>query len=76
MDPKQLLAEALRLSDEGRAALIGELIRSLDTDVGEDPEAAWAAKIRSRLERIAPAKAHPQHSMVRTALPHPRGRRS
>jgi hypothetical protein len=30
MDAKQLLAEALRLSDEERAALAGELIQSLD----------------------------------------------
>ena len=73
MDSKQLLAEALRLSQEGRAALIGELIRSLDTDVDGDAEAAWAAKIRSTLERIAPAKPH--HAMVRNTFPQPRGRR-
>jgi hypothetical protein len=38
MDAKQLLVEALRLSDEERAALAGELIQSLDHDV--DAEAA------------------------------------
>jgi len=50
MDAKQLLVEALRLSDEERAALAGELIQSLDTEV--EAEAAWSAEIRARLDRI------------------------
>jgi putative addiction module component (TIGR02574 family) len=50
MDPKQLLAEALRLSDEERAALAGELIQSLDREVDPDAEAAWSEEIRARLE--------------------------
>ena len=52
MDGRQLLAEALRLSDEERAALAGELIQSLDSDVDADAEAAWSAEIRARLERF------------------------
>ena len=52
MDAKQLLAEALRLSDEERAALAGELIQSLDTDVDPDAEAVWSAEIRARLDRV------------------------
>src|SRR5438874_10263327 len=36
MDSRQLLVEALRLSDEERAALAGELIQSLETDVDPD----------------------------------------
>ena len=52
MDSRQLLAEALRLSDEERAALAGELIQSLETEVDADAEAAWSAEIRSRLERV------------------------
>jgi putative addiction module component (TIGR02574 family) len=52
MDAKQLLSEALRLSDEERAALAGELIQSLDTEVDADAEASWSAEIRSRLERL------------------------
>jgi putative addiction module component (TIGR02574 family) len=52
MDAKQLLVEALRLSDEGRAALAGELIQSLDGEVDADAEAAWAAEIRARLDRV------------------------
>ena len=52
MDPQQLLVEALRLSAEERAALAGELIQSLDTEVDADAEAAWSAEIRARLERV------------------------
>lgn len=52
MNPKQLLVEALRLPEEERAALAGELIQSLETDVDADAEAAWAAEIHARLERV------------------------
>jgi len=52
MDAAQLLTEALRLSDEERAALAGELIQSLEKEVDTDAEAAWAAEIRARLERV------------------------
>lgn len=52
MDSKQLLAEALRLPEEERAAIAGELIESLETDVDPEAEAAWSAEIRARLERI------------------------
>jgi putative addiction module component (TIGR02574 family) len=52
MDPRQLLAEALRLSDGERAALAGELIQSLDSEVDPDAEAAWSAEIRARLDRV------------------------
>ncbi|MBI1893796.1 MAG: addiction module protein [Candidatus Rokubacteria bacterium] len=52
MDPKQLLAEALQLPPEERAALAGELIQSLDPEVDEDAEAAWSVEIRRRIERL------------------------
>jgi len=52
MNPKQLLAEALRLSDEERAALAGALIQSLGTEVDVDAEAMWSLQIRGRLDRI------------------------
>ncbi len=52
MDPKQLLAEALQLPPEERAALAGELIQSLDSKVDDDAEAAWSAEIRRRIERL------------------------
>jgi putative addiction module component (TIGR02574 family) len=52
MDARQLLVEALRLSDEERAALAGELIQSLDREIDEGAEAAWSAEIRARLDRV------------------------
>ena len=52
MDSRQLLAEALQLSAEERAALAGELIQSLETEVDADAEAAWSAEIRARLDRV------------------------
>ena len=52
MDARQLLAEALRLSDEERAALASELIQSLEKEVDADAAAAWSADIRARLERV------------------------
>jgi putative addiction module component (TIGR02574 family) len=52
MDAKQLLAEALRLSDEERAALAGELIQSLDGEVDAEAEATWSSEIRARLDHL------------------------
>ena len=52
MDSKKLLAEALHLSPEERAALAGELIQSLETAIDPDAEAMWSAEIRSRLDRV------------------------
>ena len=52
MDPRELLVEALRLSDDQRAALSGELIQSLETDVDPDAEAEWSAEIRRRIAQV------------------------
>ena len=52
MDSRQLLDAALQLSLEERAALAGELIQSLETEVDPDAEAAWSAEIHARLARI------------------------
>jgi putative addiction module component (TIGR02574 family) len=57
MDSKQLLLEALRLPEEERAALAGELIDSLDTEVDPDAEAAWAAEIRARVSDVESGRA-------------------
>jgi putative addiction module component (TIGR02574 family) len=57
MDSKQLLVEALRLTDEERAALAGELIDSLDSEVDPDAEAAWAAEIRRRVSELEAGRA-------------------
>jgi len=52
MEPRALLVEALRLSDDQRAALAGELIQSLETDVDPDAEAEWSAEIRRRIAQV------------------------
>lgn len=52
MDSHQLLNEALRLTEEERAALAGELIQSLEHEVDPDAEAAWSTEIRTRVERV------------------------
>jgi putative addiction module component (TIGR02574 family) len=52
MDVNELLAEALRLPPEERAALADELIRSLDTADDPDAEAEWAEEIRARMDRV------------------------
>lgn len=52
MDSKGLLVEALRLPEDERAALAGELIQSLDAPVDADAEAAWSEEIRRRLEGV------------------------
>lgn len=57
MDSKQLLVEALRLTDEERAALAGELLDSLDSEVDPDAEAAWAAEIRRRVNDLEAGRA-------------------
>ena len=54
MDAKQLLVEALRLSDEERAALAGELIQSLDRDIDEGAEAhLWQLLMAGQLPIVA-----------------------
>ena len=57
MDSKQLLVEALRLTDEERAALAGELIDSLDSDVDPDADGAWAAEILARVSDLEAGRA-------------------
>ena len=57
MDSKQLLLEALRLPEAERAALAGELIESLETEVDADAEAAWSAEIHRRVEALNAGRA-------------------
>ena len=52
MNPRHLLAAALQLSAEERAALAGQLIESLDQQVDDDAEAAWSVEIQRRLQRL------------------------
>jgi putative addiction module component (TIGR02574 family) len=51
-DAAEILKEALALPTEARAALAGSLLDSLDTDVDEDAEAAWAAEINRRVAEL------------------------
>ncbi len=51
-DPAKLLQEALRLSPEARAALAVSLLESLEEEVDEGAEAAWADEIAKRLREL------------------------
>jgi putative addiction module component (TIGR02574 family) len=51
-DAAEVLKDALALPVEARAALIGPLVDSLDTEVDEDAEAAWREEIQRRLREI------------------------
>jgi putative addiction module component (TIGR02574 family) len=57
VDIAKLLDDAMKLPAEGRAALAGSLIQSLEETVDEDAEAAWAAEIRRRLAEIEAGRA-------------------
>ena len=51
-ETSELLSEALRLPPEGRAALAGSLLESLDDSIDEDAEAAWALEIAKRAAEL------------------------
>ncbi len=51
-DPGKLLEEALKLSPEARAALAASLLESLEADVDEGVEAAWAEEIAKRIREL------------------------
>jgi putative addiction module component (TIGR02574 family) len=51
-DAAEVLNDALALPAEARAALIGPLVESLDTEVDEDAEEAWREEIQRRLGEI------------------------
>lgn len=50
--PEEVLRDALALPAEARAALIGPLVDSLDTEVDEGAEQAWREEIIRRLREI------------------------
>jgi hypothetical protein len=55
-DAAEILKETLELPTETRSALAGSLLDSLDTDVDEDAEAAWATEVNrwvAELDRAA-----------------------
>jgi putative addiction module component (TIGR02574 family) len=47
-----ILKEALALPSEARAALAACLLDSLDANIDEDAEAAWATEIHRRLAEL------------------------
>ena len=47
-----VLADALRLDDEARAALAAELLGSLDGPSDPDADSAWDAEIERRIAAI------------------------
>jgi putative addiction module component (TIGR02574 family) len=51
-DVAEILKDALALPTEARAALAGSLLESLDTEVDEDAEAAWASEINRRVAEL------------------------
>lgn len=51
-DAEKLLADALRLPPQARAALAAQLIDSLDEEIDEDAEAAWSAEIARRVREL------------------------
>ena len=51
-DAKELLDQALELSEEERAALAGWLIESLEEEAEEGVEAAWRGEIERRVKEL------------------------
>ena len=49
---KKLLDEAMELPEEDRAELAHELLATLDTEVEEGAEEAWAEEIERRVKRV------------------------
>jgi putative addiction module component (TIGR02574 family) len=49
---ESLLHEAMKLEVSERAELASELLASLEGEPEEEVEAAWAAEIQRRIERI------------------------
>jgi putative addiction module component (TIGR02574 family) len=51
-DAAEVLKDALALPAEARAALIGPLVESLDSEVDADAEEGWREEIPRRLREI------------------------
>jgi len=51
-DAADILKDALAPPTDGRAALAGSLLESLDIEVDEDAEAAWATKVNRRVDEL------------------------
>jgi putative addiction module component (TIGR02574 family) len=51
-DAAEILKDALALPTEARAALARSLLDTLDTEVDEDAEGAWAIEVNRRLVEL------------------------
>lgn len=51
-DAAEILKDALALPTEARAALAGSLLESLDIEVDEGAEAAWATEVNRRVAEL------------------------
>ena len=51
-DAAEILKDALALPTEARAALAGSLLESLDTELDEDAEVAWAIEVNRRIAEL------------------------
>lgn len=49
---EQVTRDALLLTESERAHLAHELLRSLETSTDEDIDAAWAAEVTARANRV------------------------
>jgi hypothetical protein len=61
-DEEKVLAEALRLSTSARAEIADRLLRSLDEEEAEDPDAvqaAWTVEIERRRRELASGTVKP-----------------
>lgn len=51
-DPGKVVADALALGPRERAAIVVELLESLDGDSETDVSAAWDAEIKRRVDQV------------------------
>lgn len=51
-DMSEILKKAMKLPPEGRAALAGSLLESLDDTLDADAESAWATEITRRVKEL------------------------
>lgn len=58
-DASEILRDALALPAEARAALAGSLIDSIDGDVDEGAEQAWAEEIERRIADVDSGRVAP-----------------
>lgn len=49
---ERVLDEALKLTAPQRASVAAELLASLDGEADSDADAAWAAEIEKRIQRV------------------------